>query len=259
MIDDRREPRRFRRRWVLLGLFGLVWAAFSFFDREGTRTIDLGQPERLTVIADSGPIHVVERLDGALATVEESWMFGRPRIERGDADGTTVLRVTCGSSRCRAAVRVEVGPGIELVTINDGDVIQIDQFSGALSAISTGSSVELGAVVGSVRVTSDGSVRAARLDADVVDVAAPSGDVDLQFVSPPAEVTVRAGDGAVALALPVGDGYDVQLAAESVEIDEAVTVVDRDEDDPPVLPGRIVVRSSGALSIVPFDLPADPG
>ncbi len=254
MISERPSARRLRRRWIVLGVAVAAWAAFIALDRSNTRVVELGQPERLMVVSDAGPIHVVERLDGAMATISESWFFGRPDLEREDLGGTTVLRVRCGGVSCRAEIRVEVGPGIELVTINDGDVIQVDQFSGALTAIASGSSVELGAVVGSLRVTTDGSVRAARLDADVVDVAASEGDVDLRFIQAPAEVTVRAGTGDIDIALPAGDGYDAELAAATIEVDEMVTVVDRDPDEPAVLPGRIVVRSSGALTISALEL-----
>ena len=254
MIAERSLAPRPRRRWVLLGVAVAAWAGFIALDRSNTRVVELGQPERLMIISDAGPIHVVERLDGAMATISESWFLGRPEIEREDLGGTTVLRVRCGGVSCRAETRVEVGPGIELVAINDGDVVQVDQFNGALTAISSGSSVELGAVVGSLRVTTDGSVRAARLDADVVDVAASEGDVDLRFISAPAEVTVRAGDGTIDIALPPGDGYDAELAAASIDVDDRVTVIDRDPDDPPVLPGRIVVRSAGDLTISALEL-----
>ncbi len=242
-----------RRRWFLLGLVVVLWAGFVFFDRDGMRTVELGQPERLTIVSDAGPVHVVERLDGARAIVTESWFGSRPTLERADDGGATVLRIRCGGVSCRATTRVEVGPGIDLSVVADGHTVQIDQFSGSLTAIARGAEVDLGAVAGSVRIQSDGPVRAARLDADIVDVGAANASVDLRFITPPAEVTIRAGDEPITLAVPIGPGYAADIGAGEITIADEVTVVDLDEDAPADGPGRLVVRSTGMVTIDAID------
>lgn len=222
-------------RVVLVAVASIV-AFAGWGDRSSTSTVDLAGDD-LLVVNVAGPVTV--RSDAAVtsptATIDESWLWGRPEVATSLEGGRSVLRVRCaGLGPCRAAVEITVRPGAEVVVIAEDDVT-VTRFDGSLAVLAADGTVALGPVSGSARVVSGGRIDGFGLTATALDVSS-TGDVSLTFDVAP-DSLVLAGDD-VDVAVPEGDYLVAATAGGRV-------VNDLDSDDG--ADARLVLDAAGDL------------
>ncbi len=211
-LSSGRVPEK-RSRWRRIGRFVLYFMALIltfycvtiWFSRSVTATVDLGAVDRVVVVVESGSVTVMGSDDqpSALATVDQSWSWRSPQIEQGVSSQGALIRVSCPSvTPCRTDVALAVSPETEVTVIApDGDVLasRLD----AAVTIQSGRSVALGPLGGTARVVvPKGSLTGRGLRLRELQVRSGGDPIDLDYSVAPDQLSVRATDGRVDLAMP---------------------------------------------------------
>jgi hypothetical protein len=177
----------------------------------------------VTIEAGAGPVTVTERY---------RYSAGKPQTSH-QVGGTTLTLTESGcgddDARCEVEYRIRVPAATSaLITAQAG-------------------AVSVTGLAGDVRVTTDaGAVQGKDLSGDEVVVQTQAGATDLQFAEAPRSVQARTQVGAVAVRVPAGTAYAVDVGTDVAKSDISV---DRD----PASPNRIEVRTEvGAVTIEPL-------
>ncbi|WP_158578546.1 DUF4097 family beta strand repeat-containing protein [Spongiactinospora rosea] len=143
----------------------------------------------------------------------ERWVRGKAAGEgmatwslRGD---TLTLGADCnmvfGDCGARYVVRVPGTPKVS-VDVSDDDV-RVTGLAGELNVTTHSGNVHVEAATGTVRMNSaDGDLTMVGARSGIVRARTGSGDIDLSFATPPAEVRALSNDGRVVTTVPEVDG-----------------------------------------------------
>ena len=217
--------------------FGLAVAGSGWFDRSAEETLDLATPARVLLVNDAGPVRVRshDAADGgASLTYRDSWLVRRPTLEQETGIEGAVIRLTCATwLPCRSSTELSVPAGTEVVVVSSVGLVEVGDFDGVISVFSTGEGVALGAVSGSIRIVSEGSVEGFSLTADAVEVLVSEGDAHLRFARSPSELAIAADQGAAQVSVPnqrfvvdaVSTSADVTLDLRQSETADRVIVI----------------------------------
>ncbi|MEE6259639.1 DUF4097 family beta strand repeat-containing protein [Plantactinospora sonchi] len=156
------------------------------------------------------------------ATVEQrlTWSYGRPVVRQQHTDGRLLVTADCGTRPrlpgCAVAYRIAVPPEV-VVTVRTGSgTVSVRDVTGSLDLRSRNGDVRVENVAGELRLHArSGRVDGADLHSARVEARSGSGDVALRFATPPTTVLARADSGAITIAVPPPDGYNLHASAES--------------------------------------------
>lgn len=249
------EDTRRWRRWVivLLALVGSLVVGTTWFG-SSTRTVEtFPDANRILLVNDAGPVRVrsMASFDGVLdqsvsaagiiVRSSQSWLVRSPRIESATEGQSMVVRATCPTRLpCRVAVEIFVPPGIQLSVVAARDMVQVDNFDGALSIFAGEEGVVLGSVSGSTSIVSDGPVRGGTLGPTELTIEVVDDPVELTYIDPPMLLSVSAGTRGVLISVPTDEDYLIDAEAPVVTIG-----IDSTESSERL----ISVRAGGTVSI----------
>lgn len=198
------------RGWAAVGvLFALVAVAFGSWQvisvlahAESTTnsTVPAAGLTGLRVKTDGGRVTVVTTagIDEVRVTARLSEGLRGPQLSETTSAGVLTLRGECPAPSdvwCRINYRVEVPPGLTVEVDTDNGDIDVSGVSGTTDL-----------------QTANGEIRGTGLRAAVVRAGSDTGDIDLQFDTPPTELSVSSDIGDVSVRIP-DDGGAYRLDA----------------------------------------------
>ncbi len=155
---------------------------------------------KVTVTAGDGPVSVTER-----AVYTDSKPVTSHQLATG---GDTLFLREEGCPERAPAARCQVSWDI---TAPAGTVLELENRVGG---------IELRGMAGAVRAEADtGGVQGRELTSRRVTATAKTGGVELDFASPPDQVTAETNTGGVQIRLPSGTAYAVDVDSRKAEID----------------------------------------
>ncbi len=250
-VDSRLGRRRRPLTVIGLGLLAIVFFGFGWLDRGDDAALSFEDRRRIMIVSDAGPVTITSG-DENRASHTDSFLIRRPTIELATDDDEAIFRIRCETAwPCRSTTEVEVKPGVELVVIATGGIVQVNSFSGDLTIFSEHDDVYLGPVSGSARVVSaTGDVAGFGLELEALPVEVDHSDIDLDFVESPRTVVLTNDEGTVDLDLP-DTGYDLSVRTADELADQVEIGVGADSSTG----ATVSIRSGGAVTVSPGEEP----
>ncbi|MEU4347584.1 hypothetical protein [Streptomyces sp. NPDC023838] len=179
-------------------------------DRHPVKTVqvDSGSAELTVVPGAEGEVRIQERL---------SWSLRKPKVAK-EWDGDTLkLRPECDgrlavtSLGCSVELDLTVPAGVALKVNSGSGTVRVSGLTGPVDVDGGSGSVKLYGVRGPINASvGSGSFSGAAIGSAEAEVHSSSGHAELEFVTPPREVTASTGSGGVDLLVPAGSRYRVE-------------------------------------------------
>ncbi len=236
-----REPGRERRIWravavpvvaiaMVLG-GGQAWVALAV--RNASEPSHYTVP--ITAVALDLQDAMVQVTGGSESTVTMrqnlNWALRRPQVDRSVSGRVLRIKVRCprilgvGEPGCNAALDIQVPRGTDLtVKMTSGQAV-VHDLTGDVSLRAGSGELQLDNVSGRVSAqVSSGTIKGTRIASALLRAQVSSGDVSLDFVQAPQQVTLAASSGSVTATLPPDSTYKVSAHADSgaTEVDPAL-------------------------------------
>ncbi|MFD9487885.1 DUF4097 family beta strand repeat-containing protein [Streptomyces sp. NPDC059991] len=225
-----RERRRHRGLWILAAVLSALFVAaplgfevYAQYARQtsshtSVETSDRHPVKTIQVDAGSAELTVTPGVDGEVRIQERlSWSLRKPKVAK-EWDGDTLrLRPECDgrfavtSLGCSVELDLTVPAGVALKVNSGSGTVRVSGLTGPVDVDGGSGSVKLYGVRGPINASvGSGSFSGAAIGSTVAEVHSGSGHAELEFVTPPREVTASAGSGSVDLFVPPGSRYRVE-------------------------------------------------
>ncbi len=227
---------------ALLAVLGIVWAAVNFsgllLRQTATESASLAGVSRLVVDLREGDI----RLDGSEGTdvvyqAELAWSFDRPRVQASRNGDVLELSADCDRALlgwCDADFEIAVPTGVVVeASTSSGDIqavglheratlhsssgdVHAAEMAGPLVLSTSSGDVDAVDVSGDLAMrTSSGDVDGVSLGGDRVEARTNSGDVTLDFIDSPREVSAQTSSGDATVKVPEDSDVEYRVEVES--------------------------------------------
>lgn len=227
---------------ALLAALGIVWAAVNFsallLRQTATESASFAGVSRLVVALREGDI----RLDASTGDevgyrAELVWSFDRPRVQASRNGDVLELSADCDRALvgwCDIDFEIAVPAGVVVeASTSAGDVqasglderatlhsssgdVHAEEMAGPLELSTSSGDVDAVEVSGDVAMrTSSGDVDGVSLGGDRVEARTSSGDVTLDFVDSPLEVSAQTSSGDATVTVPEEADIEYRVDVES--------------------------------------------
>jgi hypothetical protein len=220
---------------LLVGWGALTLASLVLRDHDSVSEVFDGVTA-VSVDAGFESVQIVGSAGNPTVTMDRTanWSLHEPSRTATVRDGQLSITSDCWFSAgrgCGGRLRIVVPADLPVtVSTGDGDLTLTD-LSGPVTATTGDGAIRARGLTGTLTAhTSDGGISGVGLGSAKVTGTSGDGSVDLAFDQAPDTVTIRSGDGGVAIAVP-DDGGTYQVTAAAADNVATVTVPTDQQSD----------------------------
>lgn len=230
---------------VGVGLVAVLGVGRTTVERDASAT----SADRVVIEVPSGAIDVrVGAADEVRAELTGSYWIGAPTLAVETAGGVTTVTGGCPTgfpSVCSASLTIEVPAASDLEVHGTNGAVTVTGVDGDVSVATTNGRIEVDGATGRVDLaTTNGEVTVRDARVERLEVRSVNGSLTIEVATAPERVIAQTTNGSIAVTVPAGDAYSIEIGT----VNGSTDVIDL-VDDPSAARTIDVSTVNGSIEV----------